>query len=104
LSNTERAITKITFASIGKTSFPSGNYTNGDETQFKSTSIAGTIKASDLNVQMQRSSIKKTGPAEDIKVVGGNTDEKVLLVGEISNTFDKVLEINKFVVEGGAFS
>ena len=104
LSNTERVITKITFASIWKTSFPSVNYTNGDETQFKSTSIAGTIKVSDLNVQMQRSSIKKTGPSEDIKVVGGNTDEKVLLVGEISNTSDKVLEINKFLVAGNWFA
>ena len=89
---------KITFKAIDKDTFKNGNYTNGDETQFKSSSIAGNIRVSDISVAKKKVSVKKTGPAEDIKLSQGNTDERVLLAGEITNGEDKVLEVNKFVV------
>ena len=91
--------TKFTMGSIDKDTFKDGSYTNGDETQFKSSQVAGTIRVSDVTIQQKKITIKKVGPSEDIKVSQGNTDEKVLLVGEITNSADKNLEVNKFVVE-----
>jgi hypothetical protein len=52
-----------------------------------------------LNIQEQKTSVKKTGPSDDIKIRAGNTDEKVLLVGEVSNSTDKTLEVNKFNIK-----
>ena len=94
------AVAKITFKAIDKSVFGVANYTNGDETAFDAnTQIAGTIRVSDVTIQQKKITVKKSGPSEDIKVSQGNTDEKVLLVGEITNSADKDLEINKFTVE-----
>ncbi|MBQ7617200.1 hypothetical protein IJS64_04470 [bacterium] len=74
-----------------------GNYLNGEETLISSKSaMAGSIKVSTLNVQDQKFSFKKVGPSEDVKFVEGNTDEKVLFVGEINNNQEYTLDINSF--------
>ena len=90
------SVSKIKFQALDKDTFRGGNYTNGDETKFTSSAIAGNIRVSEVKVEEKVISIKKTGPSEDVKIAKGNTDEKVVLVWEISNTTDKVLEINKF--------
>ena len=92
------AVSKIKFKAIDKDSFRGGNYTNGDETSFVSSAIAGTIRVSDVNIAKKKISFKKVGPSEDIKLSQWNTDEKVVFAGEITNNEDKTLEINKFVV------
>ena len=90
--------TKFTMSAIDKDTFRVWSYTNGDETVFASSQVAGTIRVSDVSIQQKKITVKKVGPSEDIKVSQGNTDEKVLLVGEITNSADKALEVNKFNV------
>ena len=96
-------VNKITFAAIDNNSFGTANYTNGDETTFNKASwIAGNIRIAAVNVAPKSITVKKVGPSDDVKVAQGNTDEKVLLVGEITNNEDKALEINKFTLKGSA--
>ena len=93
------AVTKLSFDAIAAGSVPSGNYTNGDETQFTPASqIAGTIKVADVNIAKKAINVKKVWPSEDVKFAAGNTDEIIVLAGEITNNEDKALEVNKFVV------
>ena len=93
------AVKKLVFKAIDKDSFGTANYTNGDETSFNKTSIAGTIRISDVNIAAKSITVKKAGPSEDVKFAQGNTDEVVVLAGEITNNESKALEINKFVVK-----
>jgi hypothetical protein len=60
--------------------------------------MAGSIRVARVNIQQQKMSFKKTGPSEDVKIVAGNTDERVVLAGEVTNGSDKTLELNKFIV------
>ena len=105
LQNNAPLNTKLTFNNIDGMSFlggtaagvDNGNYLNGEETLISSKSaMAGSIKVSTLNVQDQKFSFKKVGPSEDVKFVEGNTDEKVLFVGEINNNQEYTLDINSF--------
>jgi hypothetical protein len=66
--------------------------------------MAGTIRVSKVNVQAQKMSYKKNGPSADIEFVAGNTDERVVLQGQITNNSDKDLELNKFVISGNNVS
>jgi hypothetical protein len=47
-------------------------------------------------------SIKKSGPSEDYRVAEGNTDERVLLIAEISNTTDKNFDLSQIIVKPDA--
>jgi hypothetical protein len=107
LQNNAPLNTKLTFSSIDGLAFlggtaagvNNGNYLNGEETLISSkTQMAGSIKVSTLNIQDQKFSFKKVGPSEDVKFVEGNTDEKVLFVGEINNSQDNTLDINNFKI------
>jgi hypothetical protein len=74
------SVSKVKFQALDKDTFRGGNYTNGDETKFTSSAIAGNIRVSEVKVEEKVISIKKTGPSEDVKIAKGNTDEKVVLV------------------------
>ncbi len=98
LQNSTNA-TKIEFNNIESTSFIGNwNYLNSDETSINPSQIAGSIKVSTVNIQEQKFTFKKTGPSEDVKFVEGNTDEKVLYVGEITNGQNDTLEVSNFKV------
>ena len=47
--------------------------------------MVGTIRVAKVNIQEQKLGFQKVGPAEDVKLVRGNTDEKVIFVGEVRN-------------------
>ena len=85
---------------ISNTSFVKGAYLNSDETPFTGAHMVGTIRVAKVNIQAQRLGFKKTGPAENVKIVQGNTDEKVIFAGEITNAGDKTLEISQIVLTG----
>ena len=85
---------------ISKDSFLKGAYLNSDETPFTGAHMVGTVRVAKVNIQPQKLGFKKTGPAENVKIVHGNTDEKVIFAGEITNAGDKTLEISQIVLTG----
>jgi len=85
---------------IANSSFIKGAYLNSDETAFRSNHMVGTVRVAKVNVQAQKLGFKKVGPAENVKIVQGNTDEKVIFAGEITNAGDKTLEISQIVLTG----
>ena len=85
---------------ISKDSFLKGAYLNSDETPFTGAHMVGTVRIAKVNIQAQKLGFKKTGPVEDVKIVQGNTDEKVIFAGEITNAGDKTLEISQIVLTG----
>ena len=89
---------------ISNTTFKTGKYVNSDETPFTTAQMAGTIRVSKVNIQAQKMSYKKNGPSADIEFVAGNTDERVVLEGQITNNSDKTLELNKFTLSGNNVS
>jgi hypothetical protein len=62
--------------------------------------MVGTIRVAKVNIQEQKLGFQKVGPAEDVKLVRGNTDEKVIFVGEVRNAGNKTLEINQIALTG----
>ncbi len=92
-------ISNFEMENISNANFKGGRYLNSDETEFKSSHMVGTIRIAKVNIQEQKMSFKKTGPTEDVKLVAGNTDEKIVFVGEVTNSSDKTLELNQFVVK-----
>ena len=97
------AVTKIVFKAIDYNAFGPANYTNGDETGFDpATQIAWSIRVADVNVKQKSINVKKSGPSEDVKFAAGNSDEVIVLAGEITNNEDKTLEVNKFIVKPSA--
>ena len=92
-------INNFEMENISNTNFKGGRYLNSDETEFKSSHMVGTIRVAKVNIQEQKMSFKKTGPAEDVKLVAGNTDERIVFAGEVTNSSDKTLELNQFVVK-----
>lgn len=85
---------------IANSSFVKGAYLNSDETAFRPSHMVGTVRIAKVNVQAQKLGFKKTGPAENVKIVQGNTDEKVIFAGEITNAGDKTLEISQIALTG----
>ena len=84
---------------IVNSSFIEGTYLNSAETPFKSSHMVGSLRVAKVNVQAQKIAFRKNGPAEDVKLVAGNTDEKVIFSGEITNTSNKNLEVTQFALE-----
>ena len=74
-------------------------YLNSDETNFDPAHLVGSLRVAKVNVQAQKIAFRKNGPAEDVKLVAGNTDEKVIFSGEITNTSNKNLEVTQFALE-----
>ena len=87
---------------IVNSSFDGGTYLNSAETPFKSSHMVGSLRVAKVNVQAQKIAFRKNGPAEDVKLVAGNTDEKVIFSGEITNTSNKNLEVTQFALEKNA--
>ena len=87
---------------IVNSSFIEGTYLNSAETPFKSSHMVGSLRVAKVNVQAQKIAFRKNGPAEDVKLVAGNTDEKVIFSGEITNTSNKNLEVTQFALEKNA--
>lgn len=101
LANTEvkyqdgTKLDKIDFDNILNTTFQKGEYLNSEETSFVASHIVGSIRVAKVNVQEQKLGLKKVGPIEDVKIVAGNTDEKVVFSGEVMNASDRTLEVNQ---------
>ena len=105
LQNTEVAtISALKFDDISGNTFGEGRYLNTDETKAASTQIAWSIRTAKLSITAQKMWFKKNGPKEDVKVAQGNTDEKVVLEGTITNTEDKDLSISRFVLTGAKYT
>ena len=103
IATTETAgVNKFELENISSSSFKDGRYLNSDETEFKPNHMVGNIRVAKVNIQAQKMSFRKVGPTEDVKIVAGNSDEKVIFVGEITNSSDKALEISQFVLTGTA--
>lgn len=88
-------ITNFELKNISKDTFLGGRYLNSDETGFTPAHMVGTLRVAKVNIQAQKVGFKKVGPNEDVKLVAGNTDEKVIFVGELTNSADKTLEISQ---------
>ena len=84
---------------IVNSSFVKGSYLNSAETPFLPSHMVGSLRVAKVNVQAQKIAFRKNGPAEDVKLVAGNTDEKVIFSGEITNTSNKNLEVTQFALE-----
>ena len=93
-------ISEVKLSNIDATSFGNGNYLNSDETTALSGQIAWSIRVATINITEEKMWLKKTGPSDDVKVVQGNTDERIVLQGTITNTTDKELSISNFVITG----
>ena len=93
------AVESIEFANIDGDSFVDGKYLNGDETEIIDGQIAGSIRVAKVTIAEQKFSFKKTWPSEDVKLVEGNTDEKILLAWEITNSQDKAIDLDSFKVK-----
>ena len=87
---------------IVNSSFVKGSYLNSAETPFLPSHMVGSLRVAKVNVQAQKIAFRKNGPAEDVKLVAGNTDEKVIFSGEITNTSNKNLEVTQFALEKNA--
>lgn len=93
-------VDKFELQNISNASFLRGAYLNSDETAFRSNHMVGTVRVARVNIQAQKISFKKVGPNEDVRIVKGNTDEKVIFAGEITNAGNKTLEISQIALTG----
>ena len=98
-SKEDATISAFELENLKSGSFKGGMYLNSDETNFDPAHLVGSLRVAKVNVQAQKIAFRKNGPAEDVKLVAGNTDEKVIFSGEITNTSNKNLEVTQFALE-----
>ena len=98
-SKEDATISAFEFENLKSENFKDGMYLNSDETDFAPSHLVGSLRVAKVNVQAQKIAFRKNGPAEDVKLVAGNTDEKVIFSGEITNTSNKNLEVTQFALK-----
>ena len=94
----EAGVTSFQLKDIDADAFLGGKYLNTDETNIAVGAVAGSIRSAKVSIAEEKMGLKKDGPADDVKIAQGNTDEKAVLEGTITNTTDKELSISKLSV------